>query len=40
MQLLRHSTVRIMLKLVLAAGLIVILVLFPASEVDFVYTGF
>lgn len=40
MKLLQNTQVRIALKLVLAAGLIVILVLFPASEVDFVYTGF
>ena len=32
--------VRIALKLFLAAGLILILVLFSVTEVDFVYTGF
>ena len=31
---------RIALKLVIAAGLILILVLFSVTEVDFVYTGF
>lgn len=40
MRLLQYPQIRVALKLVLAAGLIVILVLFPASEVDFVYTGF
>ena len=32
--------VRIALKLVAAAGLILVLVMFAATEVDFVYTGF
>ena len=32
--------VRIVLKLAVAAGLILVLVLFSATEVDFVYTGF
>ena len=32
--------VRIALNLVLAAGLILVLVLFSVTEVDFVYTGF
>jgi len=32
--------VRIVLKLATAAGLILVLLLFFASEVDFVYTGF
>lgn len=31
---------RIALKLAFAVSLIVILILFPVSEVDFVYTGF
>lgn len=32
--------VRIALKLAVAAGLILILVMFSVTEVDFVYTGF
>ena len=32
--------VRIALKLVAAGGLILVLVMFSATEVDFVYTGF
>jgi hypothetical protein len=31
---------RILLKLAAIAGLILVLVLFAATEVDFVYTGF
>ena len=34
------SKTRIALKLLLAAGLILVLLLFSISEVDFVYTGF
>lgn len=33
-------SLRIVLKLVVAAGLILVLVLFSATGVDFVYTGF
>jgi hypothetical protein len=32
--------VRILLKLAAAGGLILVLLLFSATEVDFVYTGF
>lgn len=32
--------VRIALKVAIAAGLILVLLLFSATEVDFVYTGF
>jgi len=34
------SKTRIALKLLLAAGLIIVLLLFSVTEVDFVYTGF
>ncbi len=34
------DNIRIALKLLLAAGLIIVLVLFSVTDVDFVYTGF
>ena len=34
------SSVRVAMKLFLAAGLIVVLLLFAGTEVDFVYAGF
>lgn len=35
-----YRNTRILLKLLLAAGLIVVLMFFSSTNVDFIYTGF